>query len=157
MISLNTWQIVLLSRRAGKGNGTSGFLITIVVVYLTTRILKLIRPPFGKLVKEQAEKEGHLRYIHSRLITNSEEISFYRGDLIEKSILHQSYLSLVKHMNVIFKAKIFYVMMEQFIMKYVWNSFGLIVMAIPVFYYERNGDFSVKKVTGTEIAQRTGS
>jgi ABC-type uncharacterized transport system fused permease/ATPase subunit len=145
-----------LGRRTGKGNGESGFLISAVVIFLTSRFLKIIRPPFGKLVKEQAEKEGTLRAVHSRLITNSEEISFYRGDLIEKNILYQSYLSLVKHMNVLFKAKIFYVMMEQFIMKYVWNSVGLILMAIPTFYYERNGKFSVEDVSANEIAQRTG-
>jgi ATP-binding cassette subfamily D (ALD) long-chain fatty acid import protein len=47
--------------------------------------------------------EGDLRYAHSRLITNSEEIAFYRGHAVEESILHKAYLDLVKHMNFIFR------------------------------------------------------
>jgi len=102
-------------------------------VYITAKVLQFISPPFGKLVAEQASLEGEFRYAHSRLITNAEEIAFYDGHRIEKTYLEQSYMKLIKHVNQIFKLRIFYNMMEGFLMKYFWSSIGLLMVAIPGF------------------------
>ena len=94
---------------------------------------KLVSPPFGKLVAKQAQLEGEFRYAHSRLITNCEEIAFYNGHAVEKSHLTKAYLKLIKHMNRIFKLRIFYNMAEGFLMKYFWSAAGLLMIAIPAF------------------------
>lgn len=104
-----------------------------IVVWVTARVLRMASPPFGKLAAEQAEREGELRYVHSRLIANGEEIAFYGGHAVEQTILEKTYLSLVKHMNTIFKARIFYTMLEGFFMKYVWSATGLVMVALPTF------------------------
>merc|ERR1712232_765441 len=70
---------------------------------------------------------------HSRLITNSEEIAFYNGHKVEKAHLKHAYLRLIKHMNKIFKLRIFYNMAEGFLMKYFWSAAGLMMIAIPAF------------------------
>ena len=49
------------------------------VVGLTAWALKFFSPPLGKLVADKAKKSGFLRYVHSRLITNAEEVAFYGG------------------------------------------------------------------------------
>lgn len=74
--------------------------------------------------------------MHSRLITHAEEIAFYGGEPIELGILQRSYVSLVKHLNLIFRTRIVYNMMEGFFMKYVWSVLGLLMIAIPAFMFD---------------------
>ncbi|CAD6198598.1 unnamed protein product [Caenorhabditis auriculariae] len=112
----------LLSMAIQRGTGKSTFVpsfLAILAVFGTARILRAVSPRFGHMVAEEARKKGHLRYLHSRIITNSEEIAFYGGHEAEYKQLTSAYGNLYDQMLLIFKKRIPYIMIEQFLMKYV--------------------------------------
>ncbi|KAI9592371.1 ABC transporter transmembrane region 2-domain-containing protein [Syncephalis fuscata] len=104
-----------------------------IVVHFSAWILRVLTPKFGKMVAEEQRLEGELRFRHSRVIENAEEIALYGGHEIEKNVLDRAYFNLIRHVNRIFRARILHGMMEDFIIKYFWGAMGLITCAIPVF------------------------
>eukprot|EP00095_Tigriopus_kingsejongensis_P005816 maker-scaffold480_size160630-snap-gene-0.28 protein:Tk05816 transcript:maker-scaffold480_size160630-snap-gene-0.28-mRNA-1 annotation:"atp-binding cassette sub-family d member 2" len=129
--ALIVFQLYRLSKQQ-KGNGVFTPLMSGVVVALTGKILRFVSPKFGTLVSEEANRKGYLRYVHSRVITNAEEIAFYGGQNVELNALERAYHSLVKQSQKIYYQKLWYVMLEQFLMKYVWAGTGMVGIAIPI-------------------------
>ncbi|KAI8867654.1 hypothetical protein GQ42DRAFT_164652 [Ramicandelaber brevisporus] len=105
----------------------------IVAVQATAAVLRMLAPPFGRLVAEEQRLEGEFRFTHTRLMENAEEIALYRGHEYEKQVINSHYLRLIRHINRIFRLHVFYGMLEDFVIKYLWGALGLILCAVPVF------------------------
>lgn len=64
---------------------------------LAGSFLTHIRKPIASMTAQEQRLEGEYRHINSRLITNSEEIAFYRGNNREKLTLLASFHKLVSN------------------------------------------------------------
>lgn len=62
-------------------------------------ILTYSRRPLTAITVKETQLEGQLRYVHSRLITNCEEIAFYQGENRERLVLLNALNRLRNHLN----------------------------------------------------------
>jgi ATP-binding cassette subfamily D (ALD) long-chain fatty acid import protein len=102
--------------------GFEAVVIGNLVVSVSSTIMRWFTPPFGKMVAEEQKLEGEFRFTHSRLIENAEEIAFFSGHDVEKNILDGSYMKLIRHVNKLFKSRVWHGMMEDFVIKYFWGA-----------------------------------
>jgi hypothetical protein len=110
--------------------------------------VRLLTPPFGRYAAEELKLEGDFRFTHSRLIENAEEGSFnrgfffvcqvahrddsavalYNGQEVEKNIIERAYFALIKHVNRIYRMRLWHGMVEDGIIKWLWGSMGVRIL-----------------------------
>lgn len=114
----------------------TGLMVNYIV---TATALRRLSPPFGKLKAVEGRREGDFRGLHARLIANAEEVAFYGGADMEKVFLDKGFKDLKVWMEGIYRIKIRYNMLEDFVLKYSWSAFGYLVTSLPVFIPEWGG------------------
>ncbi|EGV64044.1 ATP-binding cassette long-chain fatty acid transporter pxa1 [Yamadazyma tenuis] len=113
--------------------GTGAIMGIFANYFLTAFLLKQNTPAFGKLSSQETALEGQYYNEHLNLITNCEEIGFYKGSVIEKSKLNETFNGLMKHINKTINISFGYSILEDYILKYTWSAWGYIFAGLPVF------------------------
>lgn len=132
-LSLIGYTLYNMAQEMGaKGSQTP--MMAAVLFLGTHAILRFVSPKFGSLVAEEARRKGFLRFVHSRIISNAEEIGFYNGEHIEHSVVQVAYNGLAQQMNTIYNQRLWYIMFEQFLMKYVWSATGMVCVCVTMNY-----------------------
>ncbi|KAI5799813.1 ABC transporter transmembrane region 2-domain-containing protein [Geopyxis carbonaria] len=135
-----------LSRNVG-GEGLFGMAL---LVQVSANVMRLLTPPFGRFVADEARLEGEFRHSHARLIEAAEEVALLAGEDAEKTTLDKGYFTLIKHVNHTLRRRLYHGMMEDFVIKYFWGALGLALCAVPVF-------FKIPGATRTTVGDRTES
>jgi ABC-type uncharacterized transport system fused permease/ATPase subunit len=108
------------------------------------------------MAAEEAKRKGYLRFLYTRIQTNSEEIAFLGGESNEHSLIYKNFIHLKQHLEKIYFNKLWYVVFEQFLMKYVWSSAGLTMISIPILIGRTSGTNSLLDNNDEDsVSQRT--
>lgn len=125
--------VILYNYQLSRNVGAEGLVLLTALVQLSAYLLKKITPPFGDYAAYEATLEGELRFTHSRLLENSEEVAFYHGEEYEKNVIERGYFALIKHVNKVLGVRLWHGMAEEGVVKWAWGFFGLVICAIPTF------------------------
>uniref|UniRef100_A0A668AMJ4 ATP-binding cassette sub-family D member 3 n=1 Tax=Myripristis murdjan TaxID=586833 RepID=A0A668AMJ4_9TELE len=111
--------------------GAQGPASMMAYLLISGLFLTRLRRPIGKMTVVEQRYEGEYRYVNSRLITNSEEIAFYNGNIREKQTIHATFKKLVDHLHnfIFFRFSMGFV--DSIIAKYLATVVGYLVVSRP--------------------------
>ncbi|XP_070294780.1 LOW QUALITY PROTEIN: ATP-binding cassette sub-family D member 3-like [Salvelinus sp. IW2-2015] len=111
--------------------GAQGPASMMAYLLISGLFLTRLRRPIGKMTVAEQRYEGEYRYVNSRLITNSEEIAFYNGNMREKQTIHATFKKLVDHLHkfIFFRFSMGFV--DSLIAKYIATVVGYLVVSRP--------------------------
>ncbi|KAI2798841.1 ATP-binding cassette sub- D member 3 [Blomia tropicalis] len=94
-------------------------------------ILTSARRPLTRMTIRESQLEGELRFVHSRLIANCEEIAFYQGNSRENITMKSTLDRLREHIGhmLIFKFNIDY--LDNMITRYMAQVCGYLALSMP--------------------------
>ncbi|XP_050067522.1 ATP-binding cassette sub-family D member 3 [Anopheles maculipalpis] len=113
------------------GGTTPGILL--LYLFFSGVFLTNLRKPTGRLTVMEQKLEGEFRYVNSRLITNSEEIAFYKGNNREKLTILASFNKLVAHMRKFLEFRVGMGIVDNMVAKYIATVVGFYAVSLPFF------------------------
>jgi ATP-binding cassette subfamily D (ALD) protein 3 len=125
--------IVLFSKKLSTLLGWQGPLYIILWYVLSTGILRVASPAFGKLTAIEQQLEGQYRSCHTDLVHHSEEIAFYRGQTWEKTRLNASFKDLTSHSRSVALKRLYMGCFDSMLTRYGAVLCGFAILGLPVF------------------------
>ncbi|XP_026138844.1 ATP-binding cassette sub-family D member 3-like isoform X2 [Carassius auratus] len=111
--------------------GAQGPASMMAYLLISGLFLTRLRRPIGKMTVTEQKFEGEYRFVNSRLITNSEEIAFYNGNVREKQTIHSTFRKLVDHLHNFIFFRFSMGMVDSIIAKYFATVVGYLVVSRP--------------------------
>ncbi|XP_010889449.1 ATP-binding cassette sub-family D member 3a isoform X2 [Esox lucius] len=111
--------------------GAQGPASMMAYLLISGLFLTRLRRPIGKMTVTEQRYEGEYRYVNSRLITNSEEIAFYNGNMREKQTIHSTFKKLVDHLHKFIFFRFTMGFVDSLIAKYIATVVGYLVVSRP--------------------------
>ncbi|KAJ0405239.1 hypothetical protein P43SY_006924 [Pythium insidiosum] len=93
--------------------------------------LTWLRQPTGRFTIAEQKMEGNFRFMNSRLITHSEEIAFYNGNVREKHILDESFTRLIDLVRQSQQFRFSVAVIDSIVAKYFATVVGFLVVSKP--------------------------
>lgn len=93
--------------------------------------LTWLRQPTGRFTIAEQKMEGNFRFMNSRLITHSEEIAFYNGNVREKRIIDESFSRLIDLVRKSQQFRFSISVIDNIVAKYLATFVGYLVVSKP--------------------------
>ncbi|XP_019851626.1 PREDICTED: LOW QUALITY PROTEIN: ATP-binding cassette sub-family D member 3 [Amphimedon queenslandica] len=131
VISKPILDICLYFYQLSSSIGAQGPLVMLLYLAFAGLFLTRLRAPVGRMTVKEQQLEGTLRYVNSRVITNSEEISFYQGNNRERLTIEETFKHLVKHLRSVIHFRFAMGFIDNLTAKYFATVVGYMVVSRP--------------------------
>jgi len=125
--------VLLFAFKLGQALGGMAPVYMISYFLVSGVILRQTSPPFGKYTAQEQKLEGDFRFNHSRIITHSEEIAFYRGQEREKALVTSSFEGIRRHVLKVFQLRFANGVFDSILVKYLATMTAYYLLSKPVF------------------------
>jgi ATP-binding cassette subfamily D (ALD) protein 3 len=116
-------------------------------------LISILRRPMARLTAAEQALEGEYRFANSRIITNSEEIAFYKGGPREQEFLMKSFSNLYSHLDGFIAFKFITEFFENFVAKYIATVVGYWAVGRP--FFNKDGEKKIFSQTAFKVRQES--
>ncbi|GAA5804387.1 hypothetical protein HPULCUR_009876 [Helicostylum pulchrum] len=110
--------IFLFAYKLGEAIGNEAPFFMIAYFVMSGVLLRAFSPPFGRYTAIEQKLEGDFRFTHSRIITHSEEIAFYRGGEREKEVVNSTFEKISNHVRKVYTLRFLNGIFDSVLVKY---------------------------------------
>ncbi|CEG69517.1 Putative ATP-binding cassette, subfamily D (ALD), member 3 [Rhizopus microsporus] len=125
--------IFLFAYKLGEAIGNEAPFFMIAYFIASGVLLRTFSPPFGRYTATEQKLEGDFRFAHSRIITHSEEIAFYRGGEREKEVVNNTFEKISNHVRKVYTLRFLNGIFDSVLVKYCATMTAYYLLARPVF------------------------
>lgn len=130
-ISKPILDIIIYAIKLTGAIGLQGPVTMLVYLMFSGVFLTAMRKPVSRYTVDEQRLEGEFRAVNTRMITNSEEIAFYGGNVVEANTVTTSFGRLVDHLRKAMQFRFSMGVIDNMIAKYWATVVGYWVVSRP--------------------------